>query len=116
MTGRSTDSDRGRKHGRGVRKSNIGWPLTYGTQTTITVGTGRTPVLSRYDLEREWDIEAAAMLDGPEKYEQTTFGVLNPLPEIPPRTQKRDWTKNVELKTMEAGTRMKMDRRHSAPA
>lgn len=55
------------------------------------------------------------MLDGPEQYEQKTFGVLNPLPAIPPRSHKRDLMRNVELKPMQAGTRTTMDRRHSAP-
>jgi hypothetical protein len=109
----SEASDSGRN--RGVRKSRIGFPLTYGTETVITVGTGRTPMMLSSDDHDSWDIEAAAMLDAPEKYEQETFGVLNPLPAIPPRSHKRDLTRNVELKTLGPGTGTRMDRRYSAP-
>jgi hypothetical protein len=39
----------------------------------------------------DWDIEANAILDSPEKREVTTFGSLNALPFIPARTLRGEW-------------------------
>jgi len=97
-----------------LRKSKIGWPLTYGTETTITVGSGRTPVVG-YGVKKdmEWgveDIEIEKFLNGPEDYEARAFGVLGSLPKIPVRTYKTP----MELKSLRSI--QKHDRRHSAPS
>jgi hypothetical protein len=83
--------------------------LTYGTETTITVGSGRTPIFA---ADPEWDGEVDTMLDAPEKYEQTTFGVLNDLPKIPARSHRKGAQGAVELSRMGGKG---MGRRHSAP-
>jgi hypothetical protein len=98
--------------GGGVRKSRIGWPVTFGTETTITVGTPTVPSLSSKGAKVEWDVEAAAIMDAPEKYRQHTFDMMKPLPKIVPRPPRRmgDLVKLSLLKADEPA-----DRRFSAP-
>lgn len=95
----------------GVRKSRIGWPITFGTETTITVGTPTVPMISSKNVKVEWDIEAASIMDAPEKYEHHPFDVLKPLPKIAPRPLRMGGL--VELSSLKADK--KVDRRFSAP-